>query len=145
MSYLSVKVRDYVAQRGVTAIDLEKRANVPATTIHNILRDSHPRPERLGQLLRVLPPAIAGEWLIAYLRDDVPAEWATRVEILVDTAGLPIDRLAESAAIYGAASIYGPAATARAQERLQTALESDPELGEWLVKTVNLILGPDEK
>jgi len=145
MSYLATKVVAYFQTCSFTMKQVEESAGLPRMTLSNISKNVHPRPERLGQLLRVLPPAIAGEWLIAYLRDDVPAEWATRVEILVDTAGLPIDRLAESAAIYGAASIYGPAATARAQERLQTALESDPELGEWLVKTVNLILGPDEK
>lgn len=136
MSYLSVKVRDYVSQPGVTALGLEKMANVPVATINNILRDSHPRPERLGELLRVLPPVIAREWLIAYLRDDIPVEWDDRVEILVKlNEELSDDRLQEPE------SPYGPLNTANAVERLRKAMEKDPELCRWFVRTVDLVLG----
>lgn len=137
MSYLSCKVRDYVNQPGITALGLEKQAGVPSTTINNILRESHPRPERLGQLLRVLPGSIATEWLIAYLKDDIPPDWLPRVQILVEALETAQDRVAEVPAT------YGPAATARALERLQQGLETDPTLGDWLVKTINLIYGPE--
>ena len=137
MSHLAVTVRRYVEQPGNTAVALEKAAGVPYTTLSNILRDSHPRPERLGQLLRVLPASTAADWLIAYLRDDIPAEWADRVEILVETLE------SHTAHVREPSPSYGPAATARALERLQRALEHRPELGDWLVKTMTLILGPE--
>lgn len=134
MSYLAVKVREYVSRPGVTALGLEKKADVPVTTISNILRDSHPRPERLGQLLQVLPAEIAQEWLTAYLRDDVPPEWQHRVEILIDTTSLA-SHVAEDPTLYGIPN------TQAAMEQLTAAMEHDPELGRWFVKTVSLILG----
>lgn len=136
MSYLSVKVRDYVSQPGITALGLEKLANVPVATINNILRDSHPRPERLGKLLRVLPPIIARDWLVAYLRDDIPAEWDDRVEISVQ-----IDEEFSDGRLQEHESQYGPLNTANAVERLGKAMEKDPELCRWFVRTVDLVLG----
>jgi hypothetical protein len=135
MSYLAVKVRDYVSQPGVTALGLEKSAQLPAATINNILRDSHPRPERLGQLLRVVPERIATEWLIAYIQDDVPAEWLPRLQILIE----PLE--SDSNVLREPEVDYGPPATQRALARLQTAMERDAELARWFVKTVGLVLG----
>lgn len=134
MSYLAVKVRNYVTQPGVTALGLEKSADVPATTISNILRDSHPRPDRFGRLLRVLPTAVAIEWLTAYLLDDVPEQWRERVQIIINGVHDEPSTLREPE------PDYGPPDTARAINRLTAAMEKDAELGRWFVQTVNLLL-----
>ena len=135
MSHLAVKIRDYVSQPGITAFGLEKAAGLPSASITHILRDSHPRPERLGQLLRVVPERIATEWLIAYIQDDVPEEWLPRLQILIEPLDSDLGVLRESEVD------YGPPATARALARLQTAMERDAELARWFVKTVGLVLG----
>jgi len=134
MSYLAVKVRNYVTQPGVTALGLEKSADVPATTISNILRDSHPRPDRFGRLLRVLPSQVAVEWLTAYLMDDVPDAWRERVQIIIN--GIPD----EPSTLCKPTPDCGPPDTALAISRLTAAMDKDDELGRWFVQTVKLLL-----
>jgi len=134
MSYLAVKVRNYVTQPGVTALGLEKSADVPATTISNILRDSHPRPDRFGRLLRVLPSQVAVEWLTAYLLDDVPDAWRERVQIIINGVH------DEPSTVCEPTPDCGPPDTALAISRLTAAMEKDAELGRWFVQTVKLLL-----
>jgi hypothetical protein len=134
MSYLAVKVRNYVNQPGITAMGLEKSAGIPTATITHILRDSHPRPDRFGRLLRVLPAAVAIEWLTAYLLDDVPEQWRERVQIIINGVHDEPSTLREPE------PDYGPPDTARAISRLTAAMEKDAELGRWFVQTVNLLL-----
>jgi hypothetical protein len=134
MSYLAVKVRNYVTQPGVTALGLEKSADVPATTISNILRDSHPRPDRFGRLLRVLPSQVAVEWLTAYLLDDVPDAWRERVQIIINGVHDEPSTLCEPT------PDCGPPDTALAISRLTAAMDKDDELGRWFVQTVKLLL-----
>ena len=140
MSHLAVAVRDYCEQPGVTARELELRAGVPGATISHIMRDSHPRPERLGQLLRALDDATARRWLIAYLRDDCPPEYLPRLQILITE--LDGSTVQEPGAAYLVPLDHGPAAVLAAWQRLQTAIQADTSLGRWFVQTVNLILGP---
>ena len=64
-----------------------RSAQLPRMTVGNILNDTHPRPERFGQLLRALDDATARQWLTAYLRDDCPPEYLPRLEIII--AGKP--------------------------------------------------------
>jgi hypothetical protein len=140
MSHLAVVVREYCEQPGVTARDLELRAGVPGATISHIMRDSHPRPERLGQLIRALDDATARRWLIAYLRDDCPPEYLPRLQILItEFDGSTVQ---EPGTAYLVPLDHGPAAVLAAWQRLQTAMEADTSLGRWFVQTVNLILGP---
>lgn len=135
MSHLAVALRKYCEQPNVTASELEKRAGVPAATISHILRESHPRPERLAQLMRAVDPATACEWLVAYLRDDCPPEYVDRVTITVQQ--LEHDVLHES--------IPTPAQVDPVQlawQRLQTAMRNDTALRQWFQRTVEVILGP---
>lgn len=141
MSHLAVVVRDYCEQPGVTARDLELRAGVPGATISHIMRDSHPRPERLGQLIRALDDATARRWLIAYLRDDCPPEYLPRLQILITELD-GSSTVQEPGAAYVVPLDHGPGAVLAAWQRLQTAMEADTSLGRWFVQTVNLILGP---
>ena len=140
MSHLAVQVDDYLAQPGITATALELKAGLKRGTLDSIQRDQHPRPERLGQLIRALDDTTARRWLIAYLRDDCPPEYLPRLQILItELDGSTVQEL-------GAAHLvpldHGPAAVLAAWQRLQTAMEADTSLGRWFCQTVNLILGP---
>jgi hypothetical protein len=134
MSYLAVKVRNYVNQPGITAMGLEKSAGIPTATITHILRDSHPRPDRFGRLLRVLPSQVAVEWLTAYLLDDVPDAWRERVQIIINGVH------DEPSTVCEPTPDCGPPDTALAISRLTAAMEKDAELGRWFVQTVKLLL-----
>jgi hypothetical protein len=136
MSYLAKRVTDYFEQCPHSMRQIEEQAGLPRMTLGSIVNnDAHPRPERLGQLLRVVPERIATEWLIAYIQDDVPEEWLPRLQILIE----PLE--SDSGVLREPEVDYGPPATARALARLQTAMEKDSELARWFVKTVGLVLG----
>lgn len=146
MSHLAVAVQDYCSRPGITARDIENRAGVPGATISHILRDTHPRPERFGQLLRAVDDETAQRWLIAYLRDDCPPEYLPRLQILIQTPGsdataATATTLRETAAAYGHNLDHSPAAVQAAWHRLQTAIQADTSLARWFIKTVQLILG----
>jgi lambda repressor-like predicted transcriptional regulator len=83
MSHLAVQVQAYLSQPGITATALELKAGLKRGTLDSIQREQHPRPERLGQLIRALDDATARRWLIAYLRDDCPPEYLPRLQILI--------------------------------------------------------------
>jgi hypothetical protein len=140
MSHLAVVVREYCEQPSVTARDLEMRAGVPGATIAHIMRDSHPRPERLGQLIRALDDTTARRWLIAYLRDDCPPEYLPRLQILItELDGSSVQAPGSSHLV---PLDHGPAAVLAAWQRLQSAIQADTSLGRWFVQSVSLILGP---
>jgi len=141
MSHLAVVVREYCEQPGITAREMELRAGVPGATIAHIMRDSHPRPERLGQLIRCLDDATARRWLIAYLRDDCPPEYLPRLQILITE--IDGSTVQEPGATYLVPLDHGPPAILAAWQRLQTAMQADTHLGRWFVQTVSLILGPE--
>jgi hypothetical protein len=110
-------------------------------TVGNILNGTHPRPERLGQLIRCLDDATARRWLIAYLRDDCPPEYLPRLQILITE--LDGSTVQEPGATYLVPLDHSPAAIMSALQRLQTAMQADTHLGRWFVQTVSLILGPE--
>lgn len=134
MSRLTVAVRQYVSQPHVKAIDLEKKAGVPQATIGHILRDVHPRPERLGQLLRAVDDDTAISWLEAYLLDDVPEDWQARVRILIKEIQ-SANMLKEQAASIPMNDFDV------AWQRLRAVISRDAELGQWFCSTVALVLG----
>jgi hypothetical protein len=145
MSYLAVKVTEYLQRSPVTARQLEDNAGLPRMTIGTIVKDGHPRPDRFGQLLKAVDDQTARDWLEAYLLDDCPEAWLPRVKILIE--GLhhiqTAEGLAEPTATY-AAPIDPIAATQRALHRLQTAMARDTELSTWFIQTIALILGPGD-
>jgi hypothetical protein len=141
MSHLAVQVHDYLSQPGKKASALEAQAGLKRGTLDSIQREQHPRPERLGQLIRVLDDATARLWLIAYLRDDCPPEYLPRMQILITE--LDGSTVQEPGATYLVSLDHGPTAILAAWQRLQTAMQADTHLGRWFVQTVSLILGPE--
>lgn len=142
MSHLAVAIRDYCDQPGRTAKEIETRAGVPNATIAHILRDSHPRPERFALLLKAVDDTTARRWLTAYLRDDCPEDFLSRLEIIIRAAENQSDStVAESATSY-AEPEFGHRAVNAAFERLKSAIIKDADLGRWFINTINLILGP---
>jgi hypothetical protein len=140
MSHLAVQVQDYLSQPGITATALELKAGLKRGTLDSIQREQHPRPERLGQLIRSLDDATARRWLVAYLRDDCPPEYLPRLQILITE--LDGSTVPEPGATHLVPLDHGPAAVLAAWQRLQTAIQADTSLGRWFVQTVSLILGP---
>lgn len=145
MSHLAVRVTEYLQHSPHTARQLEDSAGLPRMTIGTIMKDGHPRPDRFGQLLRAVDDQTARHWLEAYLLDDCPEAWLPRVKILIE--GLhhiqTHQGLSEPTHTYGAPP--DPiAATARALQRLQSAMQRDTELSTWFTQTVSLILGPED-
>ena len=149
MSHLAVQVSDYLDQSPLSARQLEELAQLPRMTVGNILNDTHPRPERFGQLLRAVDDDTAQRWLIAYLRDDCPPEYLVRLQIFIQAPGsspgsdATAATLRETAAAYGHSLDHSPAAVLAAWHRLQTAIQADTSLARWFLKTVTLILGPE--
>ena len=149
MSHLAVQVSDYLDQSPLSARQLEELAQLPRMTVGNILNDTHPRPERFGQLLRAVDDDTAQRWLIAYLRDDCPPEYLARLQILIQAPGsspgsdATAATLRETAAAYGHSLDHSPAAVLAAWHRFQTAIQADTILARWFLKTVTLILGPE--
>jgi hypothetical protein len=144
MSHLAVVVEDYLSKPGITATSLETAANLKRGTLDSIQREQHPRPERLGQLLRALDDPTACQWLIAYLRDDCPPEYLPRLEILIQQQQPQSSTFAETPATYSPTNPdHSPAAVQRATQRLQLAMSADASLARWYIKTVHLILGPE--
>lgn len=149
MSHLAVQVSDYLDQSPLTARQLEELAQLPRMTVGNILNDTHPRPERFGQLLRAVDDETAQRWLIAYLRDDCPLEYLSRLQIFIQSLDSSSSSTAADAATLRETAAYGhsldhsPAAVLAAWHRLQTAIQADTSLARWFIKTVQLILGPE--
>lgn len=142
MSYLAVQVTDYLQTSGVSARQLEDTAGLPRMTVGNLLRDSHPRPERFGQLLRAVDDATAKRWLAAYLKDDCPPEYLPRLQITIAAIEDGPDSVDEAVSAYLVPD-HSPSAVQAAWARLQAAISADTSLARWFVKTVNLILGPE--
>lgn len=143
MSHLADQVQDYLSQPGITATALEHKAGLKRGALDSIQREQHPRPDRLGKLLRALDDTTASQWLIAYLRDSCPLEFLPRLQIIIQQLQDNPATVHELAATYTtAATDHGPHAAAHAWQRLQHAMASDTTLARWFVKTVTLILGP---
>ena len=142
MSYLAVQVTDYLQTSGVSARQLEDTAGLPRMTVGNLLKDSHPRPERFGQLLRAVDDATAKRWLVAYLKDDCPPEYLPRLQITIAAIEAASEGVAEAVSAYLVPD-HSPSAVQAAWSRLQAAISADTSLARWFVKTVNLILGPE--
>lgn len=140
MSHLAVQVTEYLDTSKASAKQLEELSGLPRMTVGNILNGTHPRPERLGQLIRSLDDATARRWLVAYLRDDCPPEYLPRLQILITE--LDGSTVQEPGATHLVPLDHGPAAVLAAWQRLQTAIQADTSLGRWFVQTVSLILGP---
>lgn len=148
MSYLAVKVSEFLERSPLTARQLEDRANLPRMTIGTIVKDGHPRPDRFGQLLRAVDDATARDWLEAYLLDDCPESWLPRVKILIEGLHLiPTDTnsstLNEPTKTYGH-SIDPTARARRAIQRLEAVMARDTTTAAWFVQTIDLILGPED-
>lgn len=135
MSHLAVQVQDYLSQPGVTATAIEAKAGLKRGTLDSIQRGQHPRPERLGQLIRALDENTARRWLVAYFRDDCPTEFLPRLEIRIDE--VKPDTNASIGAINDSRT---PTDVLAAWHRLATAMQSDVTLARWFVKTVELAL-----
>jgi hypothetical protein len=142
MSHLAVQITEYIATAPITARQLEEKAGLPRMTIGNILNDTHPRPERFGQLLRAVDDATARRWLTAYLRDDCPTEFLPRLEIIIADPQGTDATMHEQSANYRSTPDHGPSAVLAAWTRLQSAIAADTNLARWFIKTVQLILGP---
>lgn len=135
MSFLAATVSDYFAATNLTQSTIERLAGLPRMSVGCIINGQHPRPERFGQLLSVLPVDVAEEWLLAYLKDEIPEEWRERVEVIFKRPdGLVMNEQPVE---------YRKPPTLRAVDRLRAAMASDPELGAWFVRSVELILGPE--
>ena len=123
MSHLAVQVQDYLAQPGITATALEHKAGLKRGALDSIQREQHPRPERLGQIIRAL-------------------EYLARLEIIIRQLETS-SSLQESPTAYTVTTPeHGPLAVLAAWQRLQDAIQSDTTLARWFIKTVTLILGP---
>jgi len=144
MSYLAVQVQEYLAGDGITATALEQKAGIKRGALDSIQREQHPRPDRLGQLLRALDDETARRWLIAYLRDSCPAEFLPRLEITIAALQhADHETLSEAVTAYTTGQLdTSPAAFLEAWHRLQSAAQSDTTLIKWFIKTIHLILGP---
>jgi hypothetical protein len=137
MSHLAVAVRHYFKTHTCTVSEVEGKAGLPRMSIGSILRNAHPRPEKLGQLLSVIDDDSAMAWLDAYLLDDVPEAWLHRVSIHIKELELPETLKEPSSRL--TQHDYDVA-----WQRLREVITRDTETGQWFCQTVALILGDRE-
>ena len=88
--YLANAIRDYLDRSERTALDVERTAGLPNATIAGIFRGQHPRSKTMSALLAAVPVEVARDLLIAYLKDDCPDDWESKliIDVLTDTASL---------------------------------------------------------
>jgi hypothetical protein len=134
--YLTRTIKTYLdLHRDDSALNIERRAQLPRAAVSNIFRGHQPPPDRIAKLLAVLDDDTARQWLTAYLLDHTPDEWQTRVHVNIDAQ--QSTRLNEAPAAY----ITAKDRLTNALEWLQTRTNGDDELAEWLISTVELMRG----
>jgi hypothetical protein len=163
MSRLADTLRRALDEMRISAAQLERRAGLKTMTVGGILRDHHPRPERIESILAVCPRSIAHDILRAYLLDDCPDPWTPHVGIDISgspvhpqdgtsptTAGPPILREDSPASSPLApdphAHLRPISSSTRARKVLAlmtAALDSgDTDLADWLAETGTLLVRP---
>lgn len=172
MSRLADTLLRALDEMHISAAQLERRAQLKPMTVGGILRDQHPRPERMERIIAACPRSIAHQLLHAYLLDDCPDPWTPHVAIEITgspvhhddaeqsptTAGPPgsaIQREDSPADTPNAAAPLAPdphahlrplSASTRARKVLalmHAALDSgDTELADWLAETGTLLVRP---
>jgi len=132
-AYLAQTLKIWLETSATRAIDVERSAGLPNSTLSKIIAGTHPRPERLAQILAHVPDDIAVRLLNAYLLDDIPEDWRQRVTVTIQARS---SRLMEPD-------------TAPQKDRLTIALErfertarGDPSFASWVTNTASVFF-PD--
>lgn len=135
--YLANAIRNYLDRSNRTALDVERTAGLPNATIAGIFRGQHPRSKTMSALLAAVPIEVARDLLIAYLKDDCPDDWETKliIDVLVPdglqerdassyTAGQPTDRQTQLEDALAA---------------LTHAAQGDAATRDWIIDTARLL------
>jgi hypothetical protein len=135
--YLAIALRDYLERSDRSALDVERTAGLPNATIAGVIRGRHPRSDTMSALLAAVPVEVARELLIAYLKDDCPDDWETKliIDVLMPeglqernassyTAGQPTDRQTQLEDALAA---------------LTHAAQGDSATRDWIIDTAKLL------
>jgi hypothetical protein len=129
--HLSIALRSFLERHQRSALDVERRADLPNATIARIFTGRHPRPETMSALLGAVPQDEAAILLLAYLRDDCPDDWEDKI-----TLDLLTGHLAEPSSGYGPAK---PATIEEALAALTRAAQGDANLRAWIITTARIL------
>jgi hypothetical protein len=129
--HLSIALRSYLERSERSALDVERRANLPNATLASIMRGTHPRPKTMSALLHTIPQDEAAILLLAYLRDDCPDDWEDKI-----TLDLLTGHLAEPSSGYSPAK---PATIEEALAALTRAAQGDANLRAWIITTAKIL------
>lgn len=129
--HLSIALRSYLERTQRTALDVERRSNLPNATIARIFTGRHPRPETMSALLGAVPQDEAATLLLAYLRDDCPDDWEDKIQLDLLTT-----HLAETDSTYGTPKA---ATIEEALAALTRAAQGDANLRAWIITTAKIL------
>ncbi len=129
--HLSIALRSYLERSQRSALDVERRADLPNATIARIFTGRHPRPETMSSLLSAVPQAEAVTLLLAYLRDDCPDDWEDKIRL-----DCLFSQVAEPEPVYGT-----PKTTTieEALAALTHAAQGDEQLRAWIITSVKIL------
>jgi hypothetical protein len=135
--HLAIALRNYLERSDRSALDVERTAGLPNATIAGVIRGRHPRSDTMSALLAAVPVEVARELLIAYLKDDCPDDWETKliIDVLMPeglhernassyTAGQPTDRQTQLEDALAA---------------LTHAAQGDSATRDWIIDTAKLL------
>ena len=136
--HLAIALRNYLERSDRSALDVERTAGLPNATIAGVIRGRHPRSDTMSALLAAVPIEVARDLLIAYLKDDCPDDWETKliIDVLVPDGGLQ-ERDASS---------YTAGQPTDRQTQLEDALaalthaaQGDAATRDWIIDTARLL------
>ena len=127
--YFATSLKSFLERTKTKAVDLERDANVPASTVGKLITGVRPSVERLAEILHVIPAPEAAKLLEAYLSDAIPASWRDAVQIIISVA---------ESAFASAPSTVKDTLT-RTLEAIAARARADIDFAGWLTDTAALL------
>lgn len=149
MSRLADTLQRVLDELKFSAAHVERQAELPAMSVKNIFKGSHPRADRFDKLLRTISSLpLRVDLLIAYILDDTPDTYTPAIEAVLREHLHTILKAKEgpisTASIVQELSTSRPLSTAtKARQVLdqmrQRLDEGDTTLADWLADTGTLL------
>lgn len=133
--HFATNLKSYLERTKTKAVDLERDANVPPSTVGKLITGVRPSVDRVTEILQAIPRHEAAKLLEAYLLDAVPQNWRDAVQIII---------LAAESALQSAPATVKDTLT-RTLESINARARTDIDFAAWLTDTARLLnLIPDD-
>lgn len=127
--HFATSLKSYLERTKTKAVDLERDANVPPSTVGKLITGVRPSVDRVTEILQAIPHPEAAKLLEAYLYDAVPQNWRDAVQIIIFAA--------ETALASAPAAVKDT--LTRTLEAINSKARSDIDFAAWLTDTARLL------